>query len=169
MPEGIDGLDAKTLKPVPTENHITRRREALNEIKEELGESYETTPKKELIQLMIKKGYDDYTKDKLYKDELEIIGADSFVYELSVYRYSGILRDIFEKIALIERESKKDFDSNSGFVKVNSKKLYLECQKVKTDILESKAVDISIELMSKKLRKLQQEQREQAQNKTLLD
>ena len=154
-------MSALATQNKPTQAQITERRTKLKNIMLELWDNNNNPTDKALLENMIKI-YPSYDRNNLYVDKLSVKADDNFVTELSVFTYSSMMRDIFNKIEYIENESKKSFEDPSGFARVNSMKIYLDCQKLKADILEGKVLDVSVELLGKKLRKLIEEKRDQA-------
>ena len=98
--------------------------------------------------------YPEYDRHNLHKDRLYVMASDNFVSELSIFRYSSTMRDIFEKIERVEDQAFKEFNNEKGFVKVNSMKIVLDAQKLKSDILSGKALDVSVEQLGKKMRQV---------------
>ena len=120
----------------------------------------------ELIKHM-NKTWPNYTRHSLYDDKIAIKSGSTFIHDLSLYSFSAYIEDIFNKIELIEREAMKDFNDSSGFVKVNSKKIVLDAQKVKADILTGQTINISVELLAKNMRKLQEQNKKLTEAKYL--
>ena len=155
----LNNIEAEFVKPMPTKAELIIRREKLTEILQEVWDKRQNPKDNELIEAMRAAGYREYARIHLYRDKLAVQAEDHFVSELSIFSYSAMMRNIFDKIEYVENESQKDFDDSKGFVRINSKKIYLECQKLKADILEGKVMDISVELLGKKLRTMQEENR----------
>ena len=120
----------------------------------------------ELIAFM-KQEFPQYDRNKLFRDMKHIRSADNFVLELSIESYSWFIRDIFNKIEICEQEAMNDFNNNSGFVRINAKKLLLDCQKVKSDILSGNVINLSVEKLSKLLRALQDENKKLKEERIL--
>lgn len=140
----------------PTHDELQARRTQLDDILTNYKEKKKEPLNREIITAM-KKNHPRYDKDTLYKDRLYIMANDTFVSEMSIFRYSSTIREIFDKIKLVENKAEENIDDPKGFVKVNSLKLILEAQKLKGEILSGKAMDVSIELLGKKLRRLEDE------------
>ncbi len=149
-------MSTKSLIVKPTNDQLLARRRKLDDIIHSHAQDPEKPKDKELIKEM-QAHYEGYDRHHLHKDRLYIMASDNFVSEMSMFRYSATMRDIFSKIDLVQERAIKEFDNEKGFVKINSMKLVLEANKLKNDILEGKAMDTSIELLGKQLRKLTEE------------
>jgi len=149
-------MSTKVLIHKPTNEELVTRREKLDVILTEHKEKKESPADKELIKEM-KAVYSGYDRHMLHKDRLYIMANDSFVSEMSIFRYSHTIRTMFEDIEEIQAVAKTNYDNEKGFVRINALKIGLESIKLKEDILSGKAMDVSIELLGKKMRKLTEE------------
>lgn len=139
----------------PTNEALEVRRGHLsNYIHEQLDARLMPT-NKQLLAFM-RESYPEYTIDQLFKDKKQLQLKENFVSELSITSYSYYLKEIWDKIEVVEREAFKDFDNNSGFVRINAKKIILDAQKLRSDLI-SNNIDLSVEKLGKKLRELTQD------------
>ena len=152
----LNNTSTTLTRHTPTHEELEFRRNRLEEILHEAWDRRENPTTGELV-IKMQEHFPTYDRFNLAKDRLAVQARDNFVSELSIFSYSAMMRDIFNKIEYVENESQKDFDDSKGFVRINSKKIYLECQKLKANILEGKVMDISVELLGKKLRSMQEE------------
>ena len=141
---------------MPTREELAKRRNHLEQVITELKESGTELTEKNLLAGMTQR-LPEYNRNNLYNDRLNLKAEDTFVSDLSIYTYSSTIREMFEDIDLIRRETKKDFEDPSGFVRVNSKKIFLSTVELREKILSGKALDVSIELLGKEFRRLRED------------
>ncbi len=157
-------MSVKVLVHKPTNEELKARRTKLDDVLTQYSEdnklkhidNQREQTNKEIIEAM-QAHYPRYDKDHLYKDRLYIMAHDTFVSEMSIFRYSHTIRGMFEDIEEIQREAKKNYTHDKGFIRINSMKIGLEAIKLKEDILSGKAMDVSIELLGKKMRRMEEE------------
>lgn len=140
----------------PTKDDIVERISQLREFIHNTINSKNRPPtRKECVDHMLTRY--DYSIQKYNRDIREINVDNTFLSDIARYNYSSYLSQIWENLESLEDETKSNFYDPSGFVKVNSKKIYLDIQKVKLELLGGKALDVSVELLGKRMRLLRDE------------
>ena len=139
----------------PTEEALAVRRNDLAVYLHESLDKRVMPTDAQLIEFM-SKNYPDYNRNQLFRDKNALKERENFVADLSVKSYSYYLKEIWDKIEVVEREAFKDFDNNSGFVRINAKKIILDAQKLRSDLIQNN-IDLSVEKLGKRLRELTEE------------
>lgn len=141
----------------PTDQALEDRRSKLSEFMAQNKKSYRGKGKK-LIELMRMNGYSDYDYNRYVVDVKSILRNDSFLRDLTETHYSNIVREIFDDIDLVAEESRTMIESAKTDEKRRSAgRLLLECADMKSKLLTSDIVDVSIQLLSNKLDNLESE------------
>ncbi len=166
MESDLNNIDENTELSKTSREQISRRRNILSEyLKESLDNRLIPTDRECIAHMS--KDYEGYSRGALYRDKLAIKAGSKFIHELSTYSYSAYIEDLFNKIELVESESMKDFEHSSGFVRINAKKLMLDCQKVKGDLLSGQVLNVSVEKLGKKLRETLEENKKLKEERIL--
>lgn len=136
---------------------IIERQTILAEIISDQKAEHNPTTPKELLPKMKKRGY-NIDRSTLYRDRLAINQRNSFVRDLSESNYSSYIQDMFENIDYVTDEAMQMLTTTGNDkTKILSGKLILEGVRTKTEILSGKVLDISVELLSKKMRSMREE------------
>jgi N-glycosylase/DNA lyase len=106
---------------------------------------------------MKEKGY-NINRSTLYRDRKDINQRNSFVRDLSESNYSTYVQEMFENIDFVTDEAMQMLTTTrNDRTKIFSGKLILEAVRTKTEILSGKVLDISVELLGKKLSSMREE------------
>jgi len=138
-------------------NDIVTRQHVLEEIIFNLKlDNISVTPKI-LLEKMKEKEY-KIDRSTLYRDRLSINQRNSFLRDLSESNYSFYVENMWEDIELVTQGSQEMFiTTKNPNIKNNAGKLILETVRTKIELFNSKALDISVELLGKKMRSLKKE------------
>lgn len=148
-------MSTKVLFYKPTNEQLLKRRQTLLSIQENHNNSKKPVTKTAIRdEMRAKSGYPDYSFDMLRVDEMHIKSTNTFVSDLAMYTYSSTIQGMFEDLDHVRDTAMKDFEHEKGFVRINSKKLVVDTVLAKEKILSGRTLDVSIELLGKKLRQI---------------
>lgn len=141
-------------------NDIVTRQQVLADIIFDLKSENKSDKPKVLLKLMKEKGY-DIDRSTLYRDRVAINQRNNFVRDLSESNYSYYIESMWSDIELVKQESQEVFlTTKSDSVKNNAGKLILETVRTKVEMLNGRVLDVSVELLGKKLREFRDENKD---------
>ncbi len=138
-------------------NDIVTRQHMLAEIIFKLNSEHKPCGPKVLLKLMKEKGY-DVDRSTICRDRLAINRRNNFLKDLAESNYSFYIESMWSDIEFVIQGAHQMFiNAKNGMSKIHAVKLILDTVKAKHELLNGRVLDVSVELLGKKLHKLKDE------------
>ena len=145
-------MSIRALVIKPTNEQLATRRHILQRTTEQNPKLIKSHDVIKAMRLNV--GYEQYNKENLRVDRLHIKALDTFVSDLALYTYSNTIHIMFDDLEEIKNKAREFYDSEKGFVKINALKIGIDVVGMKEKILSGKALDVSVELLGKRMRSM---------------
>lgn len=138
-------------------NDIVTRQHTLEEIISNLkSENIPVTPKI-LLEKMKKKGY-KIDRSTLYRDRLAVNQRNSFLRDLSESNYSDYVENMWNDIEFVKQEAHEMMkNTTNARTRIIAGKLMLETVRTKVELFSGSVLNVSVELLAKKMQKFREE------------
>lgn len=143
----------KERMPKPTNEEILRRRAKALEYVLKMRSEHKRPLARNIQEHLKNNGWPKCTLSQAQEDLTQLNRGDTFLIQLFTNEYSSRVRQIFESLDDLESEAWDDARHDHKYTRAQARKIILEINRTRLDIFNSKIIDLSAEMLGRKLAK----------------